>query len=169
MHSANMDPSNVRTSILSRGSDPSFDNLSRSLHQGEGNGSAPVERILILAEALFRMLDEMGGQMSQNQRGQPCPAPADIVENLPTRTWTTPPGSATGKEAEGPQCYICLSEYCDGDVLRCLPCKHEYHASCVDKWLKEVHQVCPLCRANVTGKQEDDDTDIAETSASSGD
>jgi hypothetical protein len=36
-----------------------------------------------------------------------------------------------------------------GDTLRVLPCKHEFHAACVDKWLKEVHCVCPLCRASV--------------------
>ncbi|EYU42321.1 hypothetical protein MIMGU_mgv1a0068872mg, partial [Erythranthe guttata] len=48
-------------------------------------------------------------------------------------------------------CYICLSDYEEGDKLRVLPCNHEYHVSCIDKWLKEVNRVCPLCRHDVCG------------------
>jgi len=47
------------------------------------------------------------------------------------------------------QCYICLVEYEEGERMRVLPCHHEFHLLCVDKWLKEVHRVCPLCRGNV--------------------
>lgn len=40
------------------------------------------------------------------------------------------------------RCYICLAEYEEGDQIRVLPCLHEYHMSCVDKWLKEIHGYC---------------------------
>lgn len=38
------------------------------------------------------------------------------------------------------RCYICLVEYEEGDCLRILPCRHEFHLTCVDKWLKEIHR-----------------------------
>jgi len=33
--------------------------------------------------------------------------------------------------------------------MRKLPCKHEFHAKCVDRWLLDVHRTCPCCRADV--------------------
>lgn len=37
------------------------------------------------------------------------------------------------------RCYICLAEYEEGETIRVLPCCHEYHMPCIDKWLKEIH------------------------------
>nr|CAG8475922.1 6290_t:CDS:2 [Entrophospora candida] len=43
-------------------------------------------------------------------------------------------------------CAICLEDFDDGDELRFLPCKHEYHAECIDPWLIEKSSLCPLCK-----------------------
>ena len=32
-------------------------------------------------------------------------------------------------------CVICLDAFSVGQVIRALPCCHEYHAKCVDRWL----------------------------------
>uniref|UniRef100_G3X6F2 RING-type E3 ubiquitin transferase n=1 Tax=Bos taurus TaxID=9913 RepID=G3X6F2_BOVIN len=45
-------------------------------------------------------------------------------------------------------CPICITEYTTGNMLRILPCSHEYHYQCIDQWLEE-HPNCPICRAPV--------------------
>lgn len=46
------------------------------------------------------------------------------------------------------QCQICFCDYVDGEKLRMLPCFHDYHVPCIDRWLKD-NTTCPICRANL--------------------
>lgn len=46
-------------------------------------------------------------------------------------------------------CPICFDEYEDGDILRFLPCRHKFHAKCIDPWLLEASSECPLCRRDL--------------------
>lgn len=34
------------------------------------------------------------------------------------------------------RCVVCFSDFESRQLLRVLPCNHEFHAKCVDKWLK---------------------------------
>jgi hypothetical protein len=43
-------------------------------------------------------------------------------------------------------CSICLLNFCEGEMVRDLPCKHTFHQLCVDDWLA-AETTCPLCRA----------------------
>lgn len=65
-------------------------------------------------------------------------------------------GEGEGDEGEGEQeaadCALCLEGMYCGDVVRTLPCGHEFHLPCIDRWLK-VAQVrrrrcCPMCKAD---------------------
>lgn len=40
-------------------------------------------------------------------------------------------------------CVVCMCDFENRQLLRVLPCSHEFHAKCVDKWLK-VRMVLPL-------------------------
>lgn len=42
-----------------------------------------------------------------------------------------------------PRCVVCFSDFEARQLLRVLPCNHEFHTKCVDKWLK-VTQPGPL-------------------------
>ncbi|XP_051545516.1 uncharacterized protein si:ch211-59o9.10 [Myxocyprinus asiaticus] len=65
------------------------------------------------------------------------------IERLPTKAYD--PSHSAGKT----DCQICFSEYKAGERLRMLPCLHDYHVKCIDRWLKE-NATCPICRADIS-------------------
>jgi len=46
------------------------------------------------------------------------------------------------------RCVICMCEFEVENSIRILPCAHEFHCECVDKWL-ETNLTCPICRSTV--------------------
>ncbi|XP_027177280.1 uncharacterized protein LOC113776346 isoform X1 [Coffea eugenioides] len=118
------------------------------LRAEESGARASISRIVMLAEALFEVLDEIHRQpMSLPLSVVSVPAPETVVDSLPVKIHRKPERLESGDDVI--QCYICLAEYEEGDKIRILPCHHEYHVACIDKWLKEIHGVCPLCRRDV--------------------
>ncbi|XP_067936357.1 RING finger protein 44-like [Watersipora subatra] len=56
---------------------------------------------------------------------------------------------------EQTSCVVCMCDFESRQMLRVLPCSHEFHSKCVDKWLKS-NRTCPICRADASersGKQ----------------
>eukprot|EP01080_Neovahlkampfia_damariscottae_P004785 gene4785-8371_t len=41
-------------------------------------------------------------------------------------------------------CSICLEEFKWNEMIRILPCNHEFHSECIDYWLLEKSNKCPL-------------------------
>ncbi|KNA17760.1 hypothetical protein SOVF_077150 isoform B [Spinacia oleracea] len=116
----------------------------------ETNALSSISRIILLAEALFEVLDEIHRQPESFSLSMlSAPAPEAVVDSLPLKTYEKPSTTESGEDVD--QCYICLVEYEKGDKIRVLPCHHAYHMPCVDKWLKEIHGICPLCRGDVRG------------------
>eukprot|EP00978_Attheya_sp_CCMP212_P044020 scaffold297622_cov56-Attheya_sp.AAC.4 len=54
-------------------------------------------------------------------------------------------------------CSICLEEYDDGEVLRVLPCNHNFHTCCIVPWLTEQHANCPLCKHSLVNPSSDEE------------
>ncbi|XP_022870174.1 E3 ubiquitin-protein ligase RLIM-like [Olea europaea var. sylvestris] len=144
-----LDPSEQRTAACPRGIHAdSTCSCQSSLTSEESGSRAGVSRIVMLAEALFEVLDEIHRQpMSLSLSVVSLPAPESLVDSFPEKTHRKPEKLESGDDNQ--QCYICLADYEEGDKIRVLPCHHEYHMLCVDKWLKEIHGVCPLCRGDV--------------------
>ncbi|KAI4304632.1 hypothetical protein MLD38_040112 [Melastoma candidum] len=42
-------------------------------------------------------------------------------------------------------CSICLEQVSRGELVRSLPCFHQFHANCIDPWLRQ-QGTCPVCK-----------------------
>uniref|UniRef100_A0A803R2C8 RING-type E3 ubiquitin transferase n=2 Tax=Cannabis sativa TaxID=3483 RepID=A0A803R2C8_CANSA len=45
-------------------------------------------------------------------------------------------------------CSICLEQVSRGELIRSLPCLHQFHTSCIDPWLRQ-QGTCPVCKYRV--------------------
>ncbi|GFO00244.1 RING finger protein 44 [Plakobranchus ocellatus] len=70
----------------------------------------------------------------------------DKIQEIPTRQYSR---SADRSGSDQTSCVFCMCDFEDKQLLRILPCFHEFHAECVDEWLK-THRTCPVCRHDVT-------------------
>ncbi|KAG0279849.1 hypothetical protein BGZ95_012075 [Linnemannia exigua] len=72
-------------------------------------------------------------------------APAEVVSNLPIKVFF----NSKLKENDPVECVICLEEFEDEAELRVLPCRHEYHVTCIDSWLTKRKKFCPICKRDI--------------------
>lgn len=93
----------------------------------------------------------IGRSITEPPRGGLHPA---VIETFPTFLYATVKGLTVSKETLA--CAVCLDEFKDDDTLRLIPkCSHVFHPFCIDLWL-ESHSTCPVCRANLVPRSEDD-------------
>uniref|UniRef100_W5L385 RING-type E3 ubiquitin transferase n=1 Tax=Astyanax mexicanus TaxID=7994 RepID=W5L385_ASTMX len=71
---------------------------------------------------------------------QPRGLTKEQIDNLSMRNF--------GESDAFKTCSVCITEYAEGNKLRKLPCSHEYHVHCIDRWLSE-NSTCPICRRAV--------------------
>ncbi|XP_004690157.1 PREDICTED: E3 ubiquitin-protein ligase RLIM-like [Condylura cristata] len=67
------------------------------------------------------------------------------IDNLAVRSF--------GENDALKSCTICITEFTEGNRIRVLPCHHEFHIHCVDRWLSE-NTTCPICRGEVVDPAE---------------
>lgn len=77
-------------------------------------------------------------------------------------------GDGDGDAGRATECAVCLGAFDAAELLRVLPpCRHAFHAECVDTWLL-AHSTCPVCRRRVTGGHVDDPEPTEEPAATRG-
>ncbi|CAO2623397.1 E3 ubiquitin-protein ligase RLIM [Lemmus lemmus] len=104
----------------------------------EGRHRAPVifdesGTLPFLSLAQFFLLNE-------DDDDQPRGLTKEQIDNLAMRSF--------GENDALKTCSVCITEYTEGNKLRKLPCSHEYHVHCIDRWLSE-NSTCPICRRAV--------------------
>ncbi|NXP78629.1 RNF6 ligase, partial [Ramphastos sulfuratus] len=99
------------------------------------NGTLPILRL-----AHFFLLNE--DDDDDRLRG----LTKEQIDNLSTRNY----GDIHAENEISKTCSVCINEYVAGNKLRQLPCMHEFHIHCIDRWLSE-NSTCPICRQPVLG------------------
>ncbi|CAL9698006.1 unnamed protein product [Knipowitschia caucasica] len=103
------------------------------------NGTLPILRL-----AHFFLLND------EEEDEHPRGLTKEQIDNLVTRTY----GQASLEGEMGRACSVCINEYAQGNKLRRLPCTHEFHIHCIDRWLSE-NNTCPICRQPILGVHHD--------------
>eukprot|EP00051_Salpingoeca_urceolata_P027259 m.480654 g.480654 ORF g.480654 m.480654 type:complete len:419 (-) comp21917_c0_seq1:296-1552(-) len=106
-------------------------------------GTIMAVSLVVLATYYCRMRRVRREELQEVQHTE------QVLERLPTRRFSSALELANLPTPEdAPTCAVCLDDFDDGEELRVLPCKHEFHQACVDPWLTS-NQTCPLCKANI--------------------
>jgi len=50
------------------------------------------------------------------------------------------------------RCPICLDDFEEGLNIKVLPCKHGFHSQCIDPWLNDRSDLCPICKASIISR-----------------
>ncbi|XP_029935477.1 E3 ubiquitin-protein ligase RNF6 isoform X3 [Myripristis murdjan] len=103
------------------------------------NGTLPILRL-----AHFFLLND------EEDEEHPRGLTKEQIDNLATRTY----GQASLEGEVGRACSVCINEYAQGNKLRRLPCSHEFHIHCIDRWLSE-NNTCPICRQPILTVHQD--------------
>lgn len=103
------------------------------------NGTLPILRL-----AHFFLLNE--DEDEEHPRG----LTKEQIDNLVTRTY----GQVNLEGEQGRACSVCINEYAQGNKLRRLPCAHEFHIHCIDRWLSE-NNTCPICRQPILSSHQE--------------
>jgi hypothetical protein len=90
-----------------------------------------------------------------------------IISHAPLGAWRMRQAERAGEAADGAEisqletktlsactkcdgvCAVCQCEWEEHDEVRVLPCGHQFHTCCVDRWLSKHKACCPLCKADV--------------------
>lgn len=83
------------------------------------------------------------------------------VNRLPVVSYRPNPKAVAAGATAGPACCVCLEAFEPGEDLRVLPCFHQFHVICIDKWLG-IRAECPVCKVSVRAEELDPEFTVVE-------
>nr|KAG5699862.1 hypothetical protein BaRGS_034636 [Batillaria attramentaria] len=119
-----------------RGAPPQ--DLTHALHNDNVPGELPTDVISFLINLQHReMTPEDYEMLLRLDEGiAPKTVEADVLQNFKT--------DVVGPASEGEECAVCMEQYEVGQNRKFLPCGHAFHVQCIDMWLNNSSQNCPL-------------------------
>ncbi|XP_072899869.1 E3 ubiquitin-protein ligase RNF6 isoform X2 [Hemitrygon akajei] len=126
---------NVQNENLDRAAESIETRQIRDTNSLVENGTLPILRL-----AHFFLLND--DDEEERQRG----LTKEQIDNLTTRNY----GNVSAENEVSKTCSVCINDYAVGNKLRRLPCAHEFHIHCIDRWLSE-NSTCPICRQPILG------------------
>ena len=168
LHHHHSAPSSPRTTSSDHAEDMELLNsYSRHFPEDLQLDQAPTH-ILRAHQRLETMIDQMSyedlcehfGSDGHHQSPHCRPEVKDVVSALPSSILmsSSSKGGAGGSSSSSggsgnfteASCPICLEDFEEGDEVRLLPrCCHCFHVACVDHWLLDHKENCPVCRCGI--------------------
>lgn len=102
--------------------------------------------IIFVSPSIMMIFVYISWQVRQKHRKRQEVAPVDVVSRLVKKQFRI----EKRRENEAEECAICLEDYHEGEDLRVLPCRHDFHCYCVDAWLTTQKKFCPICKRDIT-------------------
>ncbi|KAL9231378.1 hypothetical protein vseg_006614 [Gypsophila vaccaria] len=102
--------------------------------------SMSEEQINALPIHKYKSTGTQSGTGALQQASSSSPEkPVDISINI---------GNSKESSEDELTCSVCLEQVNVGELIRSLPCLHQYHANCIDPWLRQ-QGTCPVCKFKV--------------------
>mmetsp|Transcript_7922 Transcript_7922/g.15586 ORF Transcript_7922/g.15586 Transcript_7922/m.15586 type:complete len:482 (-) Transcript_7922:230-1675(-) len=100
--------------------------------EGGGGGESQYDR---------RRLNNSSTSSTFRRRGLGVNASPELVEQLIQ--------SATPQQVINPTCTVCFDDFKSGEQVKALPCGHGFHGPCIDPWLLNHSDRCPVCNRSI--------------------
>ncbi|ORZ17172.1 hypothetical protein BCR42DRAFT_414068 [Absidia repens] len=110
--------------------------------------------VIVLSPSIMMVIVFFAWKCREYRRRIKDIAPCHVVSSLPSRPFQSEPTdfkdiTDNKEENDDEKCAICLEFYEDDEMIRTLPCRHEFHLHCIDIWLTTRKKFCPICKYNI--------------------
>ena len=96
----------------------------------------------------LQMFDIINNAITMNLE-QPTDNTASNVQVNDLQTCKYGEVSDINKNINSAFCTICQENYENTDNIKLLKCSHLYHCKCIDQWLLNCSNLCPICRQQI--------------------